>query len=238
MAAWNVVLFSTGVPLGVVKHPAQRASPHSSESKLILLATKDLFAATHMTTTVLSQLQAIASDLAAQEETLTVRLEELREQLRSLRAVMPMFGSAATSTVEDVTDPATEKAIETSLPSVTPPIEELTPEVASPAPKAKTKRKQATSKKKKTDGRIASWQKYTRPGVKSESIPDAVRLILETQPEKDFKIAEVMDALFEEGMPKAQYLKARNRISNVLSGGVRAGDWHRGERSTYRMSAA
>ena len=96
---------------------------------------------------------------------------------------------------------------------------------------------QATSKKK-TDGRAASWQEYTRPGVKNESIPDAVRLILETQPKKDFKIAEVMDALFQEGMPKAQYLKARNRISNVLSGGVRAGDWHRGERSTYRLTTA
>ena len=236
MAAWNVVLFSTGVPLGVVKHSAQRASPHSSESKLILLATKDLFAATHMTTTVLPQLQAIAADLATQEETLTARLEELREQLKGIRAVMPMFESAATSTVEDVPAPATNKAVETSLPSVSPPIEEPTLEVAQPAPKAKTKRKQATSKKK-IDGRTASWQKYTRPGVKSESIPDAVRLILETQPEKDFKIVEVMDALFKEDMPKSQYLKARNRISNVLSGGVRAGDWYRGDRSTYRMTA-
>ncbi|MGB7250901.1 MAG: hypothetical protein WBC73_18340, partial [Phormidesmis sp.] len=102
--------------------------------------------------------------------------------------------------------------------------------------KKKTTPKKATAKKK--DGRAASWQKYTRPGVKNESIPDAVRLILETQPEKDFKIAEVMEALFQEDMPKAQYLKARNRVSNVLSGGVRAGDWHRGARSTYRMSAA
>ena len=69
-------------------------------------------------------------------------------------------------------------------------------------------------------------------------MPDAVRLILETQPENEFKIADVMDALFEENMPKAQYLKARNRISNVLSGGVRAGDWHKGDRGTYRMTKA
>ena len=87
-------------------------------------------------------------------------------------------------------------------------------------------------------GRTASWQKYTRPGVKNESIPDAVRLILETQPENEFKIADVMTALFKEDMPKNQYLKARNRISNVLSGGVRAGDWFKGARGTYRMTAA
>ena len=54
-----------------------------------------------MSPTVLPQLQEIESDLAAQEETLTARLEELREQLRGVRAVMPMFEDAATSTVED-----------------------------------------------------------------------------------------------------------------------------------------
>ncbi|MGC1217091.1 MAG: hypothetical protein WA883_06430, partial [Phormidesmis sp.] len=114
------------------------------------------------------------------------------------------------------------------------------------APKKETVEKETASKKtttkkttaKKKDGRTASWQKYTRPGVKNESIPDAVRLILETQPENEFKIADVMSALFKDDMPKSQYLKARNRISNVLSGGVRAGDWYKGNRGTYRMTAA
>ena len=109
------------------------------------------------------------------------------------------------------------------------------------APKKETVAKATASKKttaRKKDGRTASWQKYTRPGVKNESIPDAVRLILETQPENEFKIADVMSALFKDDMPKSQYLKARNRISNVLSGGVRAGDWYKGNRGTYRMTAA
>ena len=108
-------------------------------------------------------------------------------------------------------------------------------------PKKEAAEKATASKKttaKKKDGRTASWQKYTRPGVKNESIPDAVRLILETQPENEFKIADVMSALFKDDMPKSQYLKARNRISNVLSGGVRAGDWYKGNRGTYRMTAA
>ena len=191
-----------------------------------------------MSTTVLPQLREIESDLVTQEETLTARLEALREQLRGVRAVMPMFEGMSTSTVE-APAPAAEESVETAPSAAIPSVEKPTPEEAEkPEPKAKAKRKQTTSKKKNADGRTASWQKYTRPGVKNESIPDAVKLILETQPKKDFKIAEVMDALFQEGMPKAQYLKARNRISNVLSGGVRAGDWHRGERSTYRMSAA
>ncbi len=95
----------------------------------------------------------------------------------------------------------------------------------------------AKSAAKKKDGRAASWQKYTRPGVKETSIPEAVRMVLETQPEKSFKIAEVMDALFNETMPKSQHLKARNRISNVLSGGVRSGEWYKGDRGTYRLSS-
>ena len=109
---------------------------------------------------------------------------------------------------------------------------------AAASKKAPAQKKAASSKTSaKKDGRTASWQKYTRPGVKNESIPDAVRLILETQPEEDFKIVDVMTALFKEDMPKSQYLKARNRISNVLSGGVRAGDWYKGARGSYRMTA-
>ena len=98
------------------------------------------------------------------------------------------------------------------------------------------KKKTAKKKAVKKDGRTASWQKYTRPGVKNASMPDAVKLILETQPEKAFKIAEVMDALFKESIPKAQHLKARNRISNILSSGVRAGDWYKGDRAAYSMT--
>ncbi len=145
---------------------------------------------------------------------------------------MPMFGGAVGSDLEDPAPTTVATTVDLEEASPTPevqPIEApaIAPEVKKPASKAKPK--QSMSKKK--DGRAASWQKYTRPGVKNESIPDAVRLILETQPEKDFKIVEVMDALFQEDMPKSQYLKARNRISNVLSGGVRAGDWHRGDRT-------
>lgn len=92
--------------------------------------------------------------------------------------------------------------------------------------------------KRQQDVLTASWQKYIRPEVKKESILDAVRVTLETQPNKEFNIAEVMDALFKEDMPKHQYLKARNRIANVLSEGVQAGDWCKGARGTYRITAA
>ena len=207
-----------------------------------------------MSTTVLPQLQAIEAELASQESQIAAQLASIREQLSGIRTVMPMFtGSAAVTEdptissekLEDdksfgeeaiiVEEPAAEEAIVSKAPTATK--AKATASKKASSKKAASKKASAKKTTAKKDGRTASWQKYTRPGVKNESIPDAVRLILATQPENDFKIVEVMDALFKEDMPKEQYLKARNRISNVLSGGVRAGDWYRGERSTYRMTA-
>ena len=104
-------------------------------------------------------------------------------------------------------------------------------------PAAKTtQKKKATSKKK--DGRAAAWQKYTLPGVGDRPMPESVQIVLATKPAEDFKIAEVMSSLFTEDMPRDQYLKARNRVSNILSGGVRDGDWFKGDRGAYRLTKA
>ncbi len=213
-----------------------------------------------MTQTVLPQLKEIASELVDQEASLVAQLEEIREKLAGVRAVMPLFGADATETEAataptEVAEVAEEDSSE-ETPAVEDPAEEDSEEAAEeeseaePAAKAeeitepeskveeKTPRKKATKTKtsKKKDGRTASWQKYTRPGVKEKTIPEAVRLVLETQTDKSFKIAEVMDSLFKDGMPKQQYLKARNRISNILSGGVRDGEWFKGDRGTYSLT--
>ena len=191
-----------------------------------------------MTTTVLPQLQEIESELAAQEESLSAQLAAVQEKLSGIRAVLPMFDQASSASIREAA--VDDSSITTTLPekadvaSSEQEPDTLSSSAKASKPAAKTKAKST----KKKDGRAADWQKYMRPGVKNQSIPDAVKLVLATQPEKGFKIAEVMEALFKEAIPKAQYLKARNRVSNVLSGGVRAGDWHRGDRSTYQMTAA
>ena len=185
-----------------------------------------------MNTAALPKLEELISDLDRQEEEVASQLEAVRAKLEAVRAVLPLFDEESESV--SISTP-----VSTSAPtaSVDQPAESDSKAATASSSKQKAEKKTAQSKAKKKDGRAASWQKYTRPGVKNQSIPDAVKLILSTQPDKEFKIAEVMTALFKDNMPKAQYLKARNRVSNVLSGGVRAGDWHRGGRSTYRMSA-
>ena len=37
-------------------------------------------------------------------------------------------------------------------------------------------------------------------------------------------------------MPRTAYLKARNRISNILSAGARDGTWYRGRNGRYSQS--
>ena len=214
-----------------------------------------------MSNAVLPQLQTVEAELAAQVSQIEAQLTSVQEKLNGIRAVLPMFETADNAAESDTTEavspePAVEetvveekktpKAEKTATAKAKKVTAKKTPDSKKAASKKAPAQKKAVARKKapaekataKKDGRTASWQKYTRPGVKNESIPDAVRLILATQPENEFKIVDVMDALFKEDMPKDQYLKARNRISNVLSGGVRAGDWYKGERSTYRMTAA
>ncbi len=206
-----------------------------------------------MKDTILPQLQTIETELASQEAGLIAQLNEVKAKLKGVRAVLPMFaeGSTEGSTngfvssldVEDIEitpideAPVAEDAEET-VEDAEPAAGEPTAAVPVKAERKTRKTKTTTTAKKKKDGRLASWQKYVRSGVEEQPMPEAVTLILQTQPGKSFKIAEVMEALFEEGIPKSQYLKARNRISNILSAGARNGEWNRGKGSTYSISGA
>ena len=77
-----------------------------------------------------------------------------------------------------VEEPAVEEAIVSEAPKATK--SKATASKKASSKKAVSKKAPAQKTTAKKDGRTASWQKYTRPGVKNESIPDAVRLILAT----------------------------------------------------------
>ncbi|MGB3293496.1 MAG: hypothetical protein WBB01_10960, partial [Phormidesmis sp.] len=67
-------------------------------------------------------------------------------------------------------------------------------------------------------------------------LPDVIVGVLQAKPDTIFKIADVMSAVFKEDMPESHFLKARNRVSNILSAGARDGDWYRGRGGTYSVS--
>lgn len=188
-----------------------------------------------MSETVLPQLQAVISDLEAEESSLTAQLTAIQTRKDAVLSVIDMFDGSAdngASTKAGSSAKSSEEEVEAPTKA-----EESSTEKKSASTTTKTKTKAKTKgRAKKKDGRTADWQKYTLPGVGDQPMPEAVKLILATKPKEDFKIAEVMSGLFKEDMPKNQYLKARNRISNILSGGVRDGEWYKGARGAYRLT--
>ncbi|MGB3301008.1 MAG: hypothetical protein WBA76_22290 [Phormidesmis sp.] len=88
----------------------------------------------------------------------------------------------------------------------------------------------------KRSGRTADWQRYVQDSYSKAALPDVIVGVLQAQPSSIFKIADVMNVVFKEDMPKSQFLKARNRVSNILSAGARDGNWYRGRGGTYSAS--
>ena len=193
-----------------------------------------------MTDPVLSQLMTVESDLAEQIEQLEAQLSQLQIKRRELLSVIDMFDDDAIGS--DTGDQSSVEAEseaeipdEKSAPAIA--VEDSKP--APPAPPAsRTSRqpKQTGQPAKKKDGRAAAWQKHVQSQYRNLALPDAVSSVLTSEPDRIFKIVDVMSSIFKESMPKTSYLKARNRISNILSAGARDGTWHRGRNGRYSQS--
>lgn len=184
-----------------------------------------------MSDPVLSQLSAVEGDLSAQVESLEAELNRIKEQREGLRTVIGMFDAESSS--ESQAAPAKRRPGR-------PPGKKTakaatdTKETVEKAPKT-TKATKKTGKKKK-DGRAANWQKYVKDDYRDIALPESVSSILRAQPSEVFTIADVMSSIFREDMPRTSYLKARNRISNILSAGARDGTWYRGRNGRYSQS--
>ena len=204
-----------------------------------------------MTDPVLSQLVSVESDLAEQVEQLEAQLTQLQAQRQGLHTVIDMFESGGE--VADVSASSTEPAVSSKSPAksqkkaatkstatkstATKSKKTATKSTASskrakPGPKPKAK----TGGRKKKDGRAANWQKHVKPQYRDSALPEAVSSVLRSQPSEVFKIADVMTSNFKEDVPRTSYLKARNRISNILSAGARDGTWYRGRNGRYSQS--
>lgn len=204
-----------------------------------------------MSDPVLSQLVSVETDLAQQVETLEAKLTQLREQRQGVFTVIAMFqdseGERASASETAVSTPAPEESAveesstEESAPEESPPTAKTAAKTAAKkvAAKAKPGRKPKASKStphKKKDGRAANWQKYVQPDYREAALPEAVSSVLRSQPSEVFTIADVMSSIFSEDMPRTSFLKARNRISNILSAGARDGTWYRGRNGRYSQS--
>ena len=212
-----------------------------------------------MATNVLDQLKEVESQLASQIEELSDQLSATEKQREGLKTVINMFQS--TGSTNGVAASVTE-ILTSAVASVAESEEEEAPAPAKkpgkrrgrkPSVKTATKVKaepkaKATKTKvveeapapkttrKPRGGKSPNWQRYVQDPFRKTPLPDVVANILKAQPDEAFKIAEVMEAIFKSDMPKATFLKARNRVSNILSAGARTNEWYRGRGGKYSMS--
>ena len=61
---------------------------------------------------------------------------------------------------------------------------------------------------------------------------------MQQQPKQVLDIAAIVNAIFVDEIPREVRSKARERVSNVLSVGVKKEKWYRGEAGSYSMSKA
>ncbi|MBE9063399.1 hypothetical protein [cf. Phormidesmis sp. LEGE 11477] len=214
-----------------------------------------------MSISVLPQLLEVDSELSAQASVLEAKLGELQQKRQGIQAVISMFESGDVPAAADIsaianapttTKTATKKTtagtkttgkrkVSKSATKSTATKASATKSTSSKATKTKTTRGRPAQVKKapasaKRSGKTADWQRYIQTTYKKSPLPDVIVGVLQSQPNSVFKIVDVMNLVFKEDMPKSQFLKARNRISNILSAGARDGVWHRGGNGTYSMS--
>lgn len=185
------------------------------------------------------------SDLAAQAAALASQLEALKEKRQSLQTVIGLFSS--TGSTADLLDKTleTDDEIESTDSSEASPEPEDTsdePEVKAPT-KAKSRKPAGKGSKsseeeqpEKTTGRDTAWRRYMRKEFIKTSLPEAVAHILHQEPDKVFEVPSIVDALFIEATPKDARNDARNRVSNVLSIGLKNNKWYRGKKGQYSLS--
>ena len=195
-----------------------------------------------MSDPVLSQLVSVESDLAQQADSLESQLAQIQARREGLRTVIDMFedggeSTAATGAASTKTQasrkpgrPAGTKTTRKTAGKTT------TKKKPGRKPKSSSTKEKTAKTGKKKDGRAADWQKYVQPEYRESALPEAVSSVLRSAPSEVFKIADVMSTIFIEDVPRDQFLKARNRISNILSAGARDGSWYRGRNGRYSQS--
>lgn len=206
-----------------------------------------------MSDPVLSQLVSVEDGLAEQVETLEAKLTQLRAQRQGLRTVIDMFQdpgdesvAVSTASLPAKSKPTTKKSAAKKSSSARTArtaksgkaaTKKAASKVAAGTKSSRTSKAAKTpSRRKKKDGRAATWQKYVQSVYRDTALPEAVSSVLRSQPSEVFTIADVMSSIFTEDMPRTSFLKARNRISNILSAGARDGTWYRGRNGRYSQS--
>ncbi|MGF1536948.1 MAG: hypothetical protein ACFB4J_10760 [Elainellaceae cyanobacterium] len=105
--------------------------------------------------------------------------------------------------------------------------------------KPSRRRKRVTqSAKRKTKVTVAPWQFHVRAEYQDISLPKAVRNVLQESPDEVVEISDIIARIFVSDIPEEAHASARDRLSNVLSVGLKKAHWYRGKTGHYSISEA
>lgn len=88
-----------------------------------------------------------------------------------------------------------------------------------------TETKHVAAEEQRIERKKPSWQPYLKEGFDYLSLDDTIFRILEREQGKELLVEDFMDELFVEDMPRPDFLKARNKLHNLLRSGVRERRW-------------
>jgi hypothetical protein len=195
-----------------------------------------------------TQLLEVDAELATQELQLNAQLQSIQEKRLSLKTVVDLFTPTDTTTATPIATPAqtpvAEAEAEVSEDQVEPTAEdEVTPELDQPKTDTTadtpavpdTEKRQAkknsspASKKqsaktvptKKTSEELETWQQYLREEFSNATLATAVSEVMQQHSGQVLEIAAIVDAILVDEIPPQVRSKARERVSNVLSVGVK-----------------
>ncbi len=202
--------------------------------------------------------------LATQELQLNAQLQSIQEKRRSLKTVIDLFAPTNTATTtaiatpvqtpvalseaevaEEIVEPIAqdEATLELDQPETDTTVDAKTPAVPDTQKRQAHKNSYTASKKqnaksapKKTSSELETWQQYLRSEFSNATLSQAVSEVMQQHSGQVLEIAAIVDAIFVDEIPQYVRTKARERVSNVLSVGVKKEKWYRGGSGSYSMS--
>ncbi len=94
----------------------------------------------------------------------------------------------------------------------------------------------ASKKASKPVKESTDWQPYVRKEYQDRSLPKAVLAVLQDHPNQVVEVPKIIDSIFVDTIPKPARTNARDRLSNVLSVGLKNKKWFRGKTGEYSVS--
>jgi hypothetical protein len=192
----------------------------------------------------LSKLLEADAALVAEVAALTAQLEAIGQKRQGLQTVIKLFSSTDSSSVESSSALEEQSKSASSAPPAADPLIAVSDaetagskeQVAKGTKTSAKERNAKTTRKLKANESVKGWQHYIRKEFTKLSLPQAVASVMQSQPEAVLGVPEIVNTLFVDGTPQAARNDARNRVSNVLSIGLKNNKWYRAKKGQYSLS--